>query len=326
MMRFAGASLALVCILLTALPAAAQTLDTSIRQAWDRDDAGLRLLRENGAALGRVIVAERVPSGAYVVEVALQLPSQTTARYPLKLERRDTAWKLVWQPEASYASALLSTTKSNALAVTKSTQSWSSQVRLPALPIVATRKRFVTPFGEVEADPAGDFRGSPGLQRAARSWISAVLDDDPGPAGIDVLADRTMSWRALNIVLLSAASAGLYQVSMVGRGDDLNVVPVGSPVSRPPVSVLAIYRADSRLGVRLKVGDELAPSDGCAEHMTTCITNPEDLEAFLDKQTLTGPVMFAAADIDVETALPLVNAVAGRIRRPHALLVGYVSR
>lgn len=330
MLRFAPVLTALVVLLGFPGSARAQstTLEGTLAAAWAADDAGLKVLRTSGATLGPVLVIERVPSGAYVAEVALELGA-TRVRYPLKLQRDAGRWQLTWQPTAAYAGALLAMVKSGALPAAVTDVRWADVPRLPALPVIATRARVVTPFGEVAATVDGEpgLRASPLLLRAAQRWIVEVLEDDPAPAGIDLLLDHATSWRDANAVLLSLASAGLYQVHIVTA--DMGVLRVSSPVARPANVVVALYHLNDVFGVRLSADGEEFPGDGCAPQMSACPRAAGGLAAVLERlEAPARSVMFAAAgDVNVGDALGFLVATQAYFGLPpHRLLVGYVQR
>lgn len=333
-MRAFASILLLLTLILTPLRADATTLQSSLQKIFAEDDAGLRLLRENGAQLGDLLTLERVPTGSYVIEVAIRIGDRT-ARYPLKLGRATGDWALEWQPEGVYAGALLGMAKSGALPPTATGTAWSDVSRLPALPIIGTRKRYVTPFGEVALNdhgdgPAqGDLEISPGLVQAVQSWVNRVLDEDPAPAGFDLILDREMSWKAANKALFNAAVAGLYQVTIVTSATTFEVARVASPVARPATLVVALYALESGFGIRVSRGKEVVAGDGCAPEMTSCFADEAGFAAATDALgAAQGVPMFAAAgDVTVGDAVRfLVTFGSGLGVPPHRLLMGYVQK
>ncbi len=323
--------LTLVTLLGVSSAVQATTLQAGIQQAFAGDDAGLRLLRSNGAELGPLLVVERLPSGEYAVEIELRLDGRAM-RYPLKLRRDDGQWTLQWQPSTVFAAALIGITKSGALPEVPTTERWVDSARLPAFPIIATRKRFVTPFGEIalddrgeESDP-GDLEVSPALVRAAQSWITQVLDSDPGPAGIDLILDGELSWRMANKVLFNLASTGLYHVTVVTQ--DMGALRVASP-ARQAAYVMALYPLETGFGLRVAVDGVLRPESGCAPQMTTCVTDEGGVAAAVERAALgRGPVMFAASgELSASVVARFLAAFAATAQvAPHALLVGYVQK
>lgn len=322
--------LLLLAVLSLPTPAAATTLDDALAEIFATDDAGLRLLRDNGASHFGVLTLERLPSASYVVEIGVEIEG-VTARYPLKLGREDGAWTLQWQPAAVYASALLAMMKNDVLPHVVTTSKWANVARLPALPVIATRKRYVTPFGEVALDDRGDtatqgdLELSPALVQAGQSWVRRVLDDDPAPAGIDLLLDPSVSWRVTNKVLYNMSTVGLYQVTIVMR--DGGAMHVAAP-ARQANFVVALYPLADRFGVRVAGSDGPLPGDGCADQMTACITQPNELDAIITTSELIAPLMFAAsAEVAAGDVLRFANhfeTLTGL--PPHRLLVGYVQR
>lgn len=324
--------LCLFSMILSPSAASAQApLADALEEIYADDERGMRLLRDNGVKLGRVLTLERVGSQAYVVEVGIEVAGNR-ARYPLKVGREDGRWTLLWQPESVYVAALLRILKSDALPDIETTAQWGDVARLPAMPIIATRKRYVTPFGDVplsdrdDDSPPGDLELSPGLVRAAQWWVKKVLNDDPAPAGVDLLLDTQMSWQDTNKVLFNLSTVGLYQLTIVTRTG--GAFQVASPLRQAKFAVV-LYPLDKGFGLRIATDAGVLPTDGCAPEMTACLHSPDDLAEVLARHpTPVAPVMVAAAGTVATGDVLRFAAKFARLTKvgPHQLLIGYVQK
>jgi hypothetical protein len=322
--------------------ATAQPLEVALARAFDENGEGLRLLREAGAEYRRVLTLERLPSGNYLAEVQIDV-DERPVRYPLKLTRTSSGWSIVWQPTGAYAAGLASMVKSGSLPDARGATVWTNLQRLPALPIIGTRSRIISPFGEVDpADAAegksqGDLDLSPQLVRHVQRWVNVVLDQDPAPAGFDLILDRQTDWRFANKLLFNASVVGLYQIALVVNGEDeLSVVELSSPVStrsgEAAPTVVAVYGLDGeRFGLRISVDGELVERKGaCAVGMTLCIAEASELPDALERVIQPGGhrAMFAAqGDVRVGDAVALVAAFVDFMGLPdYHVLMGYVQK
>lgn len=329
MLRVALILVALCAIAPIAAPAHAEPrpLGESLERVYATNSEGLRLLRDNGGVLQGVATLERVRDG-YVVELRVAW-QQVVARYPVKLARDDDVWRLVWQPDAAYAAALVALVTHRGVVDVASDDVWSDTARLPALPVIVTRQRIVTPFGELPTPSGGEaLEALEGLQRATRAWIVDVLDEDPAPAGVDLLLDPALSWSQLNSVLFNLAAAGLFQATVVTANG--GALLLAAPARQAP-TIVAVFPLDAAFaplqwGVRLVVDEVAVGSSDCAPQMTGCIAAHDELPALLPAEAR-GPLMLAAPAsptvAEVLRFVPVLKSYAAIA--PHRLLLGYIA-
>ena len=321
--------------------AAAPSLDEVLEDAHDSADGGFATLRAAGATYEGILTLERLPSGGYLSEVAVSV-GRRTLRYPVKLERGAGGWSVAWQPDAAYASALVAIAKSGALPVARTDSEWAAVARMPALGVVATKARFVTPFGVVERaasgtkEPAG-LAVEPTLVAHAQQWIQQALDEDPAPAGFDLLADGALDWKALNVAMFSLSSVGLYQIWLVTDGEGrLLQIPAAAPVGAvaglqgPAVPVVALSSlGEQKFGFRVAPGGASQPPE---EAPTAIPIGGEDARALAEAlDGLLAPggehAMFAATgNVAVGDVVRFLAAFADYMGlAPHRILLGYVE-
>lgn len=334
-----GAALALF---LTATTVVAKPLEATLSEAFETDDRGLRLLREAGGEYRRVLTLERLPSGHYMAEVQIDVVDRAV-RYPLRLSRDESGWTIDWQPVGEYAAALASMAKSDMLPDARGVTAWTAIDRVPALPLIGTRSRIVTPYGEVDPDDAseegsqGDLALSPQLVRHVQRWVNVTLSQDPAPAGFDLILDRATRWQFANKLLFNASVVGLYQIAIVVHGDgDPGVVKLSSPVSvksgEAAPTVVAMYPLDAdRYGLRISVDGEVIRREGaCAVAMTLCISEPGELPDALERVIQPGGhrAMFAATgDTRVGDVVAFLAAFVDFMGlRDYHVLMGYVQK
>lgn len=356
---------------LTAEPPGTRTITATLQavfaagragpQAGAAAEASLAMLVEEGAALGAVLVLETLPRGdtsraeAVLAEVELR-DGARSLRYPVKLARREGTWRVTWAPGPDYTRALLDVVRGDRLPSAGDT-AWSDAVRLPAMPLVVTPGRWVTPFGVIDAvdDGAGQDVVPPAdLARHAQRWVSTVLEDAPAPAGFDVLADAQLSWRELTQTLMAAGAVGLFRVHLVGQDaatGQLRAVVANAPLfeaGRVPghmvMPVVGQYPlGDGRYGFRIVVGDRfLRPEPGsretgCPAEMSFCAAGADDFAARLvaGLRSLDGfepgsvtHVMFATvADTPLQTALEYIDHTTAALSLPaHRLFIGFIQK
>lgn len=348
-MRTAAIILLFCCLSVPSL-AAAQTLEGSLAEAFRTSQDGLKLLRNAGASYGGLLSLERLPSGNYAAEARFDLDNKPV-RYPLKLQRDGARWEVIWQPEATYAAALIGIVKSGELPTGRAERAWVEAERMPALPIVGTKKRFVTPFGEVPAgdrapnesqdESQGELDLSPQLVEHVHRWVRVVLEEDPAPAGVDLLLDRSASWTLANKLLFNVSVVGLYQISIVTADGGLGVVQVASPINavtsadRSPPTVLAMFPLQNpedgaRFGFRISTNGELVQGSGCGDGMSVCIDEPSRLPEALERLIPPGgeQAMFAASgDVSIGEAVEYLAAFEDYMGLGHhSVLMGYVQK
>lgn len=322
--------------------AAGHTLGRSLEQAFADGDGGFSTLRSAGATYEGILTLERLPDGSYLAEIGVSV-GERTLRYPVKLERAESKWTVVWQPDAEYAAALSGIAKSGALPAGRSAEQWAEVARMPALGVVATRARVVTPFGEVDWGPRVD--GPPGaldqypdLVRHGQRWVTDVLEEDPGPAGFDLLLDRQLDWLMLNTLMFNLAAVGLYQLWVVTDHEGrLHQLPVSAPVdtvtgpqSAPPVA--ALYPLDEgRYGVRISSSATPPESvEECAPGMSLCVSSADELVERLEGWLEPGgrQAIFAAVGVvGLADAVRFMAAFIDYMGLPsHRILVGYIEQ
>ena len=339
--RLASALLVVAAVLLSAAGAAAQqTLEQALDAAFASDDAGMTALRDAGGTFVGVLGAERLPSGAYLAEVGVSVGGRTL-RYPVKLDRGDGRWAVVWQPVVAYASAVAGLARSGMLPVGRNEERWDEVARLPALGIVATKARIVTPFGVVDrpAESSGseDLTQIPSLITHAQRWVAEALDHDPGPAGFDLVLDGGLSWRDLNMLMFNASAVGLYELWIVTDNEgELHQVPSAAPVdavTRPDATpaVVAMYPLGDGWGFRISTPTPASDVEAieCAPQMNLCVSSPdafvEGLETWIEPGE--SRAMFAAVgQVAIADAIRFMAAFVDYMGLPaHRVLLGYIQ-
>jgi hypothetical protein len=326
----------LSCCLLAVLTAApdgaraqeAPTVEVALQQYFgaESSDEAVEALRGAGFDYERLLVAESLPSRTTVM-VEVELASDSgRLRYPLKLARRDAAegssWQVDWAPEPVYARALAALSV-DGLAGFEAPGFWADVERLPAFPVVVLADRFVTPFGAVAAEPAEDaeqpaeLAAPEDLFKHAQRWTGMILEDAPGPAGIDLIVGADVSWRRATQAMMAPAAVGLFRLYLVGRaGGDLVALASNAPVmgddatSQSAPLVVGMYPAGDQSAFRIRIGERLLDAeDSCAERMSLCAQSAEAFElaavghvtdALAEEPTKIAYVLFAAtADFSV---------------------------
>lgn len=260
---------------------------------------GMKVLRDRRAKVSRVIVAEVLPMGGVAAELELDYQGKFV-RYPVRFERVEEAgckaWKLSWAPEETYTGALLNMVSSGQLpeTTTAATTSWVAQRRLPSMPVVLTRFQITTPYGSIKIaefvdkiDPSqkgAQVAPPPLLYKHTKRWISEFLQDDPGPAGVDIIADKRATWADFNRVIVGALSQGFYQVNIITSGQGgVAALPVTAPIKPVPL-VVRYYPFEQASGFRVSSGAGLVRDEGvCDPEMSFCVTSAEQFDARLTK-------------------------------------------
>lgn len=289
------------------LPSAANlttTLELSFEntQHLPRDFDSLRILKENNARFKHFIIVESLSeSNSVVAEIALSYQG-STLRYPVKLARSERPngqrhWQIQWVPSPSYTRALLNIVRSDHLPHAQNTQNWHEATRLPSLPVLVTRQQLFTPFGEILVSTSASSLEPPAaLFRHVERWVNEILEDAPGPASIDVIADSRIMWSQFIGVLMGAANSGLFRINVVTKNtekfEDLGVLSANLPVfgsSGIPehiqmltVAIYPLENAPESIGARLAFSSNiLTRGDDCSHPDMTFCTN--SLEEFAQK-------------------------------------------
>lgn len=320
----------------------------------DTEDPAAAVLVESGFAYERMLVAERLPSGAsFFVEVELRR-DELRFRYPVKLEREgqgdEASWRVEWAPEDEYARALVAMGDIEMLADIEADEPWADIQRLPALPVLVADQAIVTPFGHVSEPPSGS-EAADGqlvppeeLVKHAQNWTGLALEDEPGTANADLVIAAGTSWRRVTQALMGPAAVGLFRSYMVGGADGaLVALPGVAPVVDGELAegveplVVGMYPADDGHAFRVRVGDRLIENeDACAERMTLCAESAgpfgrqigEQISAALEEQPAKiGYVMFAATgDLPVEEVASHLRALGDTLGvPPEKLRVGFIA-
>jgi hypothetical protein len=245
------ALIAALCLTLTASSASALDggLDASLKAEIARGDlpAGAALAKR-GAKLVGVLGIERLPRGAWMAELEVQTARGLRARLPVKLARVapnkegcSATWRVVWAPEPDYIEAMLSITAGALPAHQDGSPAWVAAGRLPAMPVIATKTRLITPFGAMTWD-AGEL--PPNMPASAallappaslvphlNRWFNEVLEGEPGAASVDLLADGGLEWVNVQRLLLGAGSQGAFLVHVITSAPDgLHATPMMAPI------------------------------------------------------------------------------------------------
>lgn len=286
----------------------------------------------------RIVSMEKIPSRNRYVTEALTTHDRHYLRIPLVLERKDDAWSVAWAPVSEFCVALKNLVTAGVLAKADG-QIYSSAIRLPAFPVVATQKRIVTPFGAVES--VDGFALNEGLAKHTQRWVREVYGNDPAPAAFDVICDGQLGWDQFNAIVLSVSSIGLYLINVVTVGTEpdatLSMVQVAAPVStlisadKPAKGTIAVYSVQSKIGVRVVAGNEIQKGDApCVETMTFCAADPGDVaqktRSYFDDLKSNDFVLLAATSRQsVQSMVALVGPLSTLGLAPHHFIVGYIQ-
>ncbi len=339
--------LAVAAVCLVATNGSAQTtLESGVEAALRAQGAGNAPLTQAGAKFAHIAIAERLPSGQWLCEVVLAL-DEREIRWPLgmRVSEKDGTWEPSWQPSIEYAKALKNMLASERLPRAEGSGSWHSARRLPAMPVIVTSKRYVTPFGALDIkDRGGELRPSIPLLKHAQRWVTEALADDPGPAAIDFIIDASISWRTLNRALFSISAAGLYQVFIIARGESGwtwvgGAAPIAFQKAKgPPGVVVGLYPQGVGLGVRLSMeGEVLEDESACNPEMTLCISDVESFATALTAQTsealskratpLDTAMVGATEDLKAGTVIQYLDRVHEALSvAPHSIMLGLIQK
>lgn len=318
---------------------------------------GLSTLKARGASLGSLLVMESLPKGGFMAEVSVQYKG-AQLRLPVKLAAQATAgckrWEVVWAPSKDYVIALLNMSTSGALPKPfDGSPQWVKLERLPALPLILTRQRIISPFGEVslESDAAQDISERANelappkaLLVHTQRWLREVLEDDQGPASVDFLVDQQLSWLQLQRVLLGVSSLGLFRVYVItGQDGELGALPLAAPVfgsngAAKPLIVGYYQLAAGQVGIRISSGQHVLKDDApCDPEMSFCVAGPQALGGRLvdlgkklraKDAALVKDVMFAApGEVSVGSAISFLSVLPRALgSSPQRLFLGYIRR
>ncbi len=328
---------AFVALLLTASAnvVGAQSLDEAASGSLTDASHAATALKRAGGVYGGVLAMERLPSADYLVEIAVVFEAGVI-RYPLKMKRAD-GWKVVWEPGTDYAKAVGALVSSGKLPEVGSTAKWSEVQRIPSLPVVVTRARFVTPFGPVPVGdrapdaPEGALQWSPMLVEHGRKWVNEVLDSDPAPAGIDLVVAADVTWQTFNKLVMNLSASGLYQISAVVLDEGLGLVQVSAPVTKltEKTPAVALY-PDGARGWGVRTGGGSGTAEPCSPEFDICVEEPAELPTQLERRIDSAweRATFAAVGaVAVGDALGFAAATIDYFGLgPHRLIVGFVDR
>ncbi len=322
----------------------AQAAPLTLSAALARDaDAhpGLRAALARGASLEAPhVISLLSPTRGQRALVELLLRYRgASLRAPVVMARSPSGWSLRWAPTPEYFEALLTLTASDAL-VQAPAPPWIDSARLPALPILLTRQRAITPFGAISSPQPQPESLSPWpeLSHAIARWLKEVGHDDPSLAAIDLIASQDVSWLSVQRVALSAARAGMFRITLVtrvGTGQALGGLIVNAPVldhkSRHPNLIVAYTPSEAPGAFRLRLGgDPLRAQDACTPQVSLCVSQPDALPQALRELLPAHPhhALFATTgDITLGDAarwLAYISQAAGI--PPSRLFIGLIQR
>ena len=328
--------------------------------------AGLEVLRLKGAKLDGLLLVERLPAGGHLAEVALSYQGKR-ARLPVKLTRQEpdanacAAWRVVWAPSAEYISALLSLIASEALPEpAQASPLWVSQARMPALPLIVTRARVISPYGAIALDAqvqdvsprASELAPARELIEHTKRWLEQTLEHEPGAAAVDVLAQRELTWLQLQRVVLGVSSLGVFRLHVITRqADGLGALTVHAPVfgqlppEQRPVALILAHEPLGQgrpHGFRAMWGPRaLALPERCDAQVSLCAQDADALSQALkalaqalsagDGSGQAAPprhVLFAAGgQLELGQAVWMMSVMTQALgMSPEALFLGYIRR
>lgn len=353
---------ALMVMCASTLVEAAESPAAAINEAISEGSQaqGLRALYARGVRQADVLLIEALPKGGYLAEVVVAFRGQRL-RLPLKLEQQQAtsgcaAWRVSWAPHPDYINALLNMSQSEAIVrVSEPLPQWSAYARMPALPLIITRARTISPYGKIEANAeaankisanANELSPPQALLLHTRRWLDETLEGEPGVGALDLIADEAASWLDLQRALLGVASLGLFKVYVIARQEQgLGLLEVNAPVfgsitgaKSPAPLVIGYYPSAARQGFRVSMGTYiLKDEDTCDAELSFCVADEAALQARLgalakklgDKDpALLSRVMFAApADSPLGASLRMAAlTVSGLGLKPGRLFVGYIRR
>lgn len=361
LVSMASCALALMCSSSQAQAAVSPAAAISEAISQDASDQGMRALYARGVRQADVLLIEALPKGGHLAEVAFDYKGKRL-RLPLKLERTQpkpdcASWRLSWAPHPDYINALLNMSQSEALVRldgAPKTQ-WSAQARMPALPLIVTRARTISPYGKIElggeaADKisanANELAPPQALLLHTRRWLDETLEGESGVGAIDLIADGGASWLDFQRVLLGVASLGLFKVYVVTRQEEgLGVLEANAPVfgslsgpKAPAPLVIGYYPSANQQGFRVSMGTYiLKDEDTCDAQLSFCPANEQALLTRLgalakklserDPALLTRVMFAAPADAPLGASLRQAALTSqGLGLRPGRLFVGYIRR
>lgn len=304
-------ALLIAALLLISAPALADGgLEGSIREEALRADVpAMAAITARGAKVVGVLGVEQLPRGAWMAELEVLTGKNLRVRIPVKLARDapkqvgcSAVWRVIWAPEPAYIEAMISITSGALPAHTGIAPLWTSAGRLPALPVIATKARIITPFGSVNWDAgelpvnmpatARELAPPKALLTHMQRWFGDVLEGEPGAASLDLLAEGGLDWLSVQRILLGAGSQGAFVMHVITSGPDgLHAAPLMAPIfgsipepQRPhPLTITLLERVGAQVSVRVShrgrvIGDQ----------QTLLVADPDALAAAL-------PALIAAA-------------------------------
>ncbi len=340
----------LIVLLAVALPAvaSAQSLNDAIASASAKGDFGKAIKAAKISPKG-VLAAERLPNGNYAIEAEFRGEANPFI-LPMTAERTEKGWSIKWTPDPKYVVGMANITRSGQLPKAEYGLPWAKQARLPSLPLVVVKGRILTPFGECDTTDVvkmeqGELEVIRPLSAHVKRWISEVLADDPGPAGVDVFVDPNLTWHDFNNVLITVALQGLYQVNIVTSSSTgiksmqvaAPVAALSSPQTAPPL-VVGMYDLDEVVGFRIGMKGEIYKGEApCAVDMSLCATSPKTFrtmvsqliaeELFKDVDKVKHAMFAATSDVTVGQAITYLDQVFPALKlTPNATFIGYIQK
>ena len=334
-------TLALLATLLVApTETHAASLDETIATLFDGggqtdDHPSAALLERVGVTYQGYAFAERLPTtGSYLVDTRLRWREQVL-RFPVKLRPDGDGWSVDWMPDRAYTEALVSLLDSGDVVALSDAAGgkWADQTAMPELPVILSEQGATTPFGPVPLADRDELQPSKPFGRHVGRWVSEVLENDPAPAGLAILARGSTPWDRLSQVLLTAAGAGFFRIHLVARatdGGDLVAQPALAPVFESgggpaqSKSLIVAMSDDTGRRFRISVGDRLLETpDGCDGDVSLCLAEGDAFAAQLGARLTSafpdGPPSIAHVLFAADGATPLQAALERAIDVPGAL-------
>jgi hypothetical protein len=321
---------------------------------------GFGALAKRGATFEGVLALDALPGGGWAAEVEVSYKN-LSVRYPVKFQRAEVEgcanWTVSWTPNEAFSTALLNVASSGALPEAPSAREWSEHARLPALPILLTRDKMITPYGAVDiqrelaeldtSQKGASIAPPPSLVKHTKKWLEEYLENDEGAASVDVIADRRATWQDLTRVVFGTSSVGFYKLYLVASREDgsLGAIETAAPifgslpgVKKPVPLVLGYYPLEQGSGFRVSQGSAvLEDKDACADEMSFCVADGGEFDKRLaalaagmraKKPDNPSYAMFATTgDVTVGAAVAWLERVGAGLSIPQRrVFIGYIER
>ena len=254
---------------------------------------------------------------------------------------------------ATYAEALLRRFGQRQLPETSREQSgaqpWAERRTVPALPVVATSERLVTPFGRLSLEGGGGLSAPKGFKRHLKRWVRGLSNSDEAGAALDLIATRDVSWRHITRLLLASAGFGYFRIHLVMYEPDEGrlmsesyLAPVsfektsGSPASS---LVVGLYRIAPSYQFRISIGEELVSGDEACEserndgRMSLCLSTLDGfskgvrtlLESRGRRLDVSRVVFASTGSLTLERVVPVLHRLPASLQIPSdRLMLGHI--